>query len=62
MHAPDVPGLDLPDIDITGIASSYGIPAARVDTLGALTSTVRAALASDAPCLIEVPQRQLGAG
>ena len=59
MQAPNVPGLDLPDIDITGIASSYGIAANRVDTLAELTRVVKDALAGDEPRLIEVPEQSL---
>jgi len=59
MKAPNVPGLDLPDIDITGIASSYGIAATKVDTLAELTRVVKDALAGDEPRLIEVPEQPL---
>jgi benzoylformate decarboxylase len=59
MHFDDVPGLELPDIDITGIATAYGIPATQVTSLGQLTTTVKDALAGDGPCLIEVPQQRL---
>jgi benzoylformate decarboxylase len=61
MHAPNVPGLELPDIDVTRLASAYGIPAKRVDSLTELTATVKAALSSDEPRLIEVPQQPLPA-
>ena len=57
MKAPNVPGLDLPDIDITGIASSYGIPTSRVSALAELTRVVKDALAGDQPRLIEVPEQ-----
>jgi len=56
MQAPDVPGLDLPGLDITAIAEGYGVPATRVGSLPDLTRTVREALAGDEPRLIEVPQ------
>ena len=59
MQAPDVPGLDLPDMDITAIAAAYGIRANRVTSLADLTRTVKAALAGDEPRLIEVPQQQI---
>jgi len=59
MHFDGVPGLELPDIDITGIATAYGIPATQVTSLAQLTTAVRAALAGDGPRLIEVPQQWL---
>jgi benzoylformate decarboxylase len=57
--APDTPGLELPGMDITAIATAYAVPATRVDSLSDLTHTVKDALASDGPRLIEVPQRRL---
>ena len=59
MHIDGVPGLELPDIDITGIATAYGIPATQVTSLAQLTTTVKDALAGDGPRLIEVPQERL---
>jgi len=59
MDAPDVPGLDLPDMDVTAIAAGYGIPATRVSTLAELTGEVREGLAADGPRLIEVPEQRL---
>ena len=59
MHFDGVPGLELPDIDITGIATAYGIPATQFTSLAQLTTAVRAALAGDGPRLIEVPQQRL---
>jgi benzoylformate decarboxylase len=61
MHAPGTPGLDLPDIDVPGIAAGYGVPATRVESLSALTAEVKAALRSDGPRLIEVPQQPVPA-
>jgi benzoylformate decarboxylase len=57
--APDTPGLELPSIDITGMATAYGVHAAHVDTLSDLTHAVKDALASDQPRLIEIAQRRL---
>jgi benzoylformate decarboxylase len=57
MQAPNVPGLQLPDIDIAGIASSYGTAATRVETLADLTRVVKDALAGTEPRLIEVPEQ-----
>ena len=59
MHFDGVPGLELPDIDITGIATAYGIPATQVTSLAQLTTAVKDALAGDGPRLIEVPQQRL---
>ncbi|WP_280923769.1 thiamine pyrophosphate-dependent enzyme [Streptomyces aureus] len=53
--------MDRRDIDITSIASAYGISATRIDTLAALIAAVTAALAMDEPHLIEVPQQPLTA-
>ena len=56
MHFDGVPGLELPDIDITGIATAYGIPAKQVTSLAQLTTAVKKdALVGDGPRLIEVP-------
>ncbi len=60
MHAPGTPGLELPGIDVCGIARAYGVSATRVESLDQLTAAVRAGLAGDAPCLIEVPERRGG--
>jgi benzoylformate decarboxylase len=59
MHAPSTPGLELPGIDIAGIATAYGIESRRVESLADLTGTVKRALACDRPCLVEVTQRRL---
>jgi benzoylformate decarboxylase len=59
MHAPDAPGLELPGMDIPGIATSYGVPSERVKTLSDLTCAVKDALSSDRPHLIEISQRRL---
>jgi benzoylformate decarboxylase len=59
MKARDAPGLELPGMDITAIAASYGIPAERADTLSDLTGAVEAALAADGPRLIEITQQRL---
>jgi benzoylformate decarboxylase len=59
MHDPDAPGMELPDMDIPGIATSYGVQSERVKTLGDLTSAVKDALSSDKPHLIEISERRL---
>jgi benzoylformate decarboxylase len=58
MHAPDAPGLELPGMDIPGIATGYGVPSERVQTLAELTRAVKDALSSDGPHLIEISQRR----
>jgi benzoylformate decarboxylase len=59
LDAPNTPGLELPDMDIVGIATSYGIPAEHLESLSDLTRPTKDALASDGPRLIEVTQRRL---
>ena len=59
MHAPDAPGMELPDMDIPGIAASYGVQSERVKSLADLTHAIKGALASDKPHLIEISQRRL---
>ena len=59
MHAPDTPGLELPGMDIPGIATSYGVPSERVKSLSELTSAVKDGLSSDRPTLIEISERRL---
>src|SRR6201986_2401864 len=60
MHDPDAPGMELPDLDIPGIATAYGIPSERVKTLSDLTRAVKDGLSSDRPSLVEIPQRRIG--
>ena len=59
MHDPDAPGMELPDMDIPGIASPYGVESERVKTLSDLTRAVKDALSSDKPHLIEISERRL---
>jgi benzoylformate decarboxylase len=59
MRAPDAPGMELPDMDIPGIAASYGVQSQRVTTLSDLTRAVKDALSSDRPHLIEISERRL---
>ncbi|MEU6998265.1 benzoylformate decarboxylase [Nonomuraea sp. NPDC046570] len=54
-NAPGVPGLDIGGIDICSIARGYGVAASRAESFDALVEAVRAATASDAPHLIDVP-------
>jgi benzoylformate decarboxylase len=48
------PGLDLPDLDTAGVAAAYGVRSQRVEDADQLREALTAALASDAPDLIEV--------
>jgi benzoylformate decarboxylase len=59
MHAPDAPGMELPDMDIPGVAASYGVQSERVKTLSDLTSAVKDALSAGRPHLIEISERRL---
>jgi benzoylformate decarboxylase len=59
MHAPDSPGMELPDMDIPGIAASYGVESERVKSLADLTHAIQGALATDKPHLIEISERRL---
>jgi benzoylformate decarboxylase len=59
MHAPDTPGMELPDMDIPGIAASYGVESERVKSLADLTHAIKAALGSGKPHLIEISERRL---
>lgn len=57
MNATDALGLDIPDIGIVGIATAYGIPAGRADSLADLTNLAREALSGNGPRLEEIKQR-----
>lgn len=48
----DVPGLDLPGLDVVTVARGYGLPAERVDTLAALEKALTSTAAG--PLLLEV--------
>jgi benzoylformate decarboxylase len=48
------PGLNLPALDCVAIAGAYGVHSTRVEGREQLTNTLREALASDAPELVEV--------
>jgi benzoylformate decarboxylase len=54
-HAPGVPGLDLPDLDIVSIAKGYGCDAVRVSDLNAIELAAAVAWTKDVPTVIEVP-------
>ncbi|MEM5371830.1 benzoylformate decarboxylase [Paraburkholderia azotifigens] len=55
LKADNVPGLDVPDIDFVALAKGYGVHAVQADTRDRLKHALSAALASNAPMLIEVP-------
>lgn len=52
LDTPDVPGLDVPGIDFTALATGYGVPADHVEDLDALRTVL--ARAPEGPRLIEV--------
>ncbi|MFB0628950.1 benzoylformate decarboxylase [Streptomyces sp. AB3(2024)] len=55
-RAQGAPGLEIPGLDITSIATGYGVPAHRATGAGELTKLVReSALQQDGPVLIDVP-------
>lgn len=47
--------LDLPGIDMVGLAQGMGVAAARLDDPATLSDTLIAALASPTPILVDVP-------
>src|SRR2546423_8803754 len=49
------PGLDLPRLDVAGVAEGYGMRARRAGDPGDLRTALAEALASSAPELVEVP-------
>jgi benzoylformate decarboxylase len=54
---PDVPGLDLPGLDIASLATGFGCRAANVETTAELASEFKAALETDGPTVIVVPTK-----
>jgi benzoylformate decarboxylase len=50
----NVPGIDLPDIDYVGLATSQGVKAWRVETADALHNALGAALIAPYPTLLEI--------
>jgi benzoylformate decarboxylase len=49
------PGLDLPRLDVAGVARGYGVDAKTVSSRDELAEALRGAIGSDAPNVIEVP-------
>ena len=54
-ETPNVPGLDLPGLDIVSLGKGYGVPSVKAETTDALATAFRAALAADGPTVIVVP-------
>jgi benzoylformate decarboxylase len=54
-HAPGVPGLDVPGLDIVSIARGYGCDAARVTDLDAFKQAAAAAWTKQVPTVLEIP-------
>jgi len=52
---PGVPGLELPDLDVTAIARGYGCAAHQIDSLGDFREAFRVALRGDGPTVLAVP-------
>jgi benzoylformate decarboxylase len=48
------PGLDLPALDVSAVASAYGVPSKRVSGREELTEALRTAIGSAGPELVEV--------
>ena len=59
MHDPDAPGMELPAMDIPGVAAAYGVQSDTVKSLSDLTHAVKDALSSDKPHLIEISERRI---
>jgi benzoylformate decarboxylase len=54
-QTPNVPGLDIPGIDVVSIAKGYGCDAARLDDLDAIKRAATLAWAKDLPTVLEIP-------
>jgi benzoylformate decarboxylase len=54
-HTPDVPGLDLPGIDIVSLAKGYGAPATLARTPAEVSTALDAALKRDGASVVVVP-------
>lgn len=58
----NVPGLELPGIDVVSISKGYGVPAVRVNTVDGIQEAFKAALDRDGPSLIEVTVNRVTTG
>ncbi|MGC9669487.1 thiamine pyrophosphate-dependent enzyme [Planosporangium sp. 12N6] len=54
-HTPDIPGLDLPGLDISTIARGFGCQAQRAESADALADALGTALRADGPTVLAVP-------
>lgn len=54
-ETPNVPGLDIPDLDIESLARGYGCLAKKVETKDELFQACQEALTQNRPTVIEVP-------
>ena len=54
-QTPDVPGLDIPGIDIVSIARGYGCDAARVEDIDAIKKAATEAWRKQKPTVLEIP-------
>lgn len=54
-ETPNVPGMDLPDLDIGSLAKGFGCRTATVDGTEDLISEFKAALEADGPTVLVVP-------
>ena len=54
-QTPNVPGLDLPGLDIVSIARGYGCDAARLDDIAAIKKAAVEAWKKDGPTVLEIP-------
>jgi benzoylformate decarboxylase len=53
-EAPGVPGLDLPGLDITAIATGFGCHAVQADSSDDIRTQVKLAIEADGPTVIVV--------
>jgi benzoylformate decarboxylase len=58
---PAIPGTDLPGLDLTALATGFGVAAGRVSTADGLVAALDGALAHEGPFLLDVPVRLTGA-
>ncbi len=54
-ETPNVPGLDLPGLDIVALAKGFGCDAERLDDLEAINSGVAKAWTTPGPTVLEIP-------
>ena len=54
-QTPNVPGLDLPEMDFVSLARGYGCDAARVENIDAIKNAATEAWAKNIPTVLEVP-------